>query len=38
VLPLVADDLGDFGVGKPRVVGDYLGLLVLAVEDKSWKT
>ena len=37
VLPLVADDLGDFRVGKPRVVGDYLGLLVLSVEDEGWE-
>ena len=38
VLPLVADNLGDFGVGEPWVVGGYLGLLMLSIEDKSCKT
>ena len=34
LLPPVADDLGDFRVGGPRMCSDYLGLVGLAVEDE----
>jgi hypothetical protein len=33
--PLLADDLGDFRVGEPRVVLHYLGLVVLAVKNEG---
>jgi hypothetical protein len=34
--PLLADDLGDFWVGKPWVLLHHLGLVVLAVEDEGY--
>ena len=35
VLPLFADDLGDFRVGETGVLGDYVGLVMLTVQDES---
>jgi len=34
VTPLLSDDLGDLGVRKTRVLGNDLGLVMLAVEDE----
>ena len=36
VAPLLADDFGDFRVGKSGVLLDYLGLVVLAVKNEGW--
>ena len=34
VLPLFADDFGDLWVGKTRILGNDLGLMVLTVENE----
>lgn len=31
ILPLLTDDLGDLGIGKTRMLSDYVGLLVLSI-------
>lgn len=34
--PLLANDLGDLGIGEARILGDDCGLVVLAVQDESY--
>jgi len=34
---MITDDLGDLRIGKTRILSDNGSLVVLAVEDESWK-
>lgn len=36
-LPLFADDLGDFRIGKSRIAGDDVMLVMLAIKNKCYK-